>query len=460
MFTSREDAGRRLAEALRPLAPEHPVILGLPRGGVPLAAAVARELHAPVDVLVVRKLGAPWNPEFGFGAVGEGGVEVVDLDLARRMGVDEVTLARIRRAELAEVDRRTRQYRGDRPGVDVAGRTVVIVDDGIATGVTMRAAVELVRARNPHRLVVAAPVGSRQAQDAFEQVADDVVLLEAPAEFRAVGMHYQDFSQVSDEEVAAALASVPPPAGTGETGASEHAVGEAGVSEHVGAATGQAGPVDLEVVIPVGSVMLPGRLQVPEDASGLVVFAHGSGSSRFSTRNVAVANRLREAGVGTLLFDLLTEREAEDRANVFDIALLAERILGAAQWATAQPSCQRIGPDGATEHLPVGVFGASTGGGAALVAAAAAPGLISTVISRGGRPDLAGRALGAVRAPTLLIVGGRDLQVLDLNRQAMAQMTCEVRLDVVPGATHVFSEPGTLEQVADLAAEWFAKQFV
>lgn len=200
----------------------------------------------------------------------------------------------------------------------------------------------------------------------------------------------------------------------------------------------------LEIVIsPMG---LPGTLIIPHEALAIVVFAHGSGSSRLSPRNAAVAETLRRAGLGTLLFDLLTPGEALDRGNVFNIPLLAERLQSAVATVKSRPE---------TAALPVELFGASTGAAAALVAAAEAPADIAAVVSRGGRPDLAGAALSRVRAPTLLLVGGADVAVLTLNREAKAQMTCESELTVVPGATHLFEEPGALEEVSRLAVVWF-----
>ena len=194
-------------------------------------------------------------------------------------------------------------------------------------------------------------------------------------------------------------------------------------------------------------VALPGRLQLPTPPTGLVLFAHGSGSSRTSPRNEFVASVLHESWIGTLLFDLLTEQEATDRVNVFDISLLAERLLAAVRF---------VGEFEQTRHLPLGAFGASTGAAAALAAAAREP-RIAAVVSRGGRPDLAGRRLRAVRAPTLLIVGGLDTDVLALNERVLADLDCEKHLAVVPGATHLFEEPGTLAEAARLAAEWFAR---
>jgi pimeloyl-ACP methyl ester carboxylesterase len=202
------------------------------------------------------------------------------------------------------------------------------------------------------------------------------------------------------------------------------------------------------VEVSVGRRGLGGNLLLPFRPAGLIIFAHGSGSSRFSPRNVSVAESLVAKGLATLLFDLLQPEESEDRRNVFDITLLAARLQEAIDWASRE---SEIG------DLPVGLFGASTGAAAALVAAAKAPASVAAIVSRGGRPDLAAEQLARVKAPTLLIVGGFDHEVLELNRWALGRLRCEARLDVVPGATHLFEEPGTLERVAQIAADWFVE---
>ncbi len=205
-----------------------------------------------------------------------------------------------------------------------------------------------------------------------------------------------------------------------------------------------------EVQIQAGRAVLSGNLIIPQNAAALVLFAHGSGSSRHSPRNQFVARTLNDAGLGTLLFDLLTpDEEAIDvhtREHRFNIGLLAERLVHATKWAKQQEQ---------TRDLRIGYFGSSTGGGAALVAAAEIPVDVGAVVSRGGRPDLAGEALPKVQAPTLLIVGGNDDIVIDLNEMARDQMRCEVKLEISPGATHLFEEPGALEKVANLASDWF-----
>ena len=423
-FVDRSEAGSRLARRLRPLRDQDPVVLGLPRGGVPVAYEVARALGAPLDVIVVRKLGVPHQPELAVGAVGEDGVMVVNEQALRRAGVGDERLEQVARYEAREVERRARRFRGRHPRLDLTGRTVVIVDDGVATGSTATAACRVARAHGAKHVVVAVPVAPRGWAAGFRHEADEVVALETPRLFLSVGQSYDDFSQTSDDEVAALL-------------------DEARVAEGQSHARAR---IDQDVQ--VGTLRLPGRLSIPSGARGLVVFAHGSGSSRHSPRNVFVAAELGRAALGTLLFDLLLPDEEDDRRAVFDVPLLADRLADATRWLRSRPE---------TRDLAIGYFGASTGAAAALCAAARPDVEVGAVVSRGGRPDLAGPCLGSVTAPTLLVVGSRDRAVLDLNRQAQAALRCEGRLEVVPGATHLFEEPGTLERVAELAAAWFTE---
>ncbi|UQA92244.1 phosphoribosyltransferase family protein [Streptomyces halobius] len=425
LFTDRTDAGRRLADALQHLKGEDPVVLGLPRGGVPVAFEVARGLGAPLDVIVVRKLGVPYHRELGFGAIGEGGVRVISDDIVRRGGVSRQDVATVEHSEEAKLARQARRFRGDRPRLPLDGRTAILVDDGVATGASAAAACEVVRAQGAARVVLAVPVAPPDAVNWLRTKADEVVCLSTPVGFSAVGEWYEDFSQTPDEDVVSLLeqARADPP--------------------H------ESGPLtQAEVEIDAGGVPLAGDLTLPENAGAVVMFAHGSGSSRHSPRNRLVARALNRAGLGTLLFDLLTPVEEADRANVFDIETLALRLADATDWLGARVS------------IPIGYFGASTGAAAALRAAAVPDSRVGAVVSRGGRPDLAGAGLGDVRAPTLLIVGGDDTLVLDLNRQAQAQLRCENDLKVIPGATHLFEEPGALDDVADLARDWFDRHLV
>ncbi|MEX2032908.1 MAG: phosphoribosyltransferase family protein, partial [Dehalococcoidia bacterium] len=330
------------------------------------------------------------------------------------------------------VEQRAKRVRGDRAALDLAGRTVILVDDGIATGGTAHAALQVARARGAKRVVLAVPVAPADSLYDLAPDADEIVCLETPAAFFAVGQWYQDFTQTTDAEVVSLLAA---PATTVPATRST-------------AAEDPPPSADRDVDISIGSVELSGHLTVPDAAVGVVVFAHGSGSSRHSPRNRWVAQVLNQGGLATLLFDLLTRHEEVERANVFDVELLAGRLTAVTDWLVAQSD---------TAGLPVGYFGASTGAAAALWAAADRTDLVRAVVSRGGRPDLAASRLGSVQAPTLLIVGGRDQVVLDLNREAAAQLRCEHRVEIVPGATHLFEEAGALDDVATRAREWFAQ---
>ena len=256
-FVDRTDAGRHLAKRLRHLRGAEVVVLGLPRGGVPVAFQVAEELHAPLDVIVVRKLGVPFQPEYGFGAIGEGGVRIVDDYVVRQTGLTGARIAEVEARERILLDRRVSQLRDDRPPVPLAGRTVIIVDDGIATGSTARAACMVARVRGAGRVIFAAPVGSAEGTAAaLRRSADEVECLYTPALFFAIGEWYGDFSQVTDEEVTILLGKATAVAGLG-----------------------RADLDPTEVVLNIGGARLPGSLVIPDRPSGLVVFAHGSAAA-------------------------------------------------------------------------------------------------------------------------------------------------------------------------------------
>jgi putative phosphoribosyl transferase len=437
-FVDRRNAGRLLAARLLPLTAERPIVVALPRGGVPVAVEIARALDAPLDVLAVRKLGAPGNLELGVGAIAEDGSAVLDVDTARLVGMTQELLETTVAREVRELGRRVTRYRGDRAAIDVRGRTVIVVDDGLATGLTVLAAVRALRARNAGRIVVAVPVGARDSVARVAEEADEVVCLAIPHDFLGVGRWYRDFSAVSDGEVVALLAA----AGRRTAPAHEPRAPEA--------AEVRKARAPRELRLDVDGVMLAGDLTLPSHSRGLVIFAHGSGSSRLSPRNRAVASALNHARFATLLFDLLTEDEERRRDLVFDIPLLAGRLELVTHWALEDP---------ATRDLPVGYFGASTGAAAALRAAAGAGDVVRAVVSRGGRPDLAADRLGLVIAPTLLVVGSRDPEVLELNRRAATLLRCPHKLVVVDGASHLFAEPA-LETVARLAVDWFAGHLI
>jgi len=424
-FRNRHEAGRLLGERLRQYAGQPDVVvLGLPRGGVPVAFEVARFLGAPLDVCVVRKLGVPGHEELAMGAVAQGGLAIVNREIVEPLRIPQSVISTVADREAEEVVRREKLYRGDRPPLDVEGRTVILVDDGLATGATMAVAAMALRYHDPKKIVVAAPVGAPSTLEDLRDTADETVCVYTPESFRAVGEWYVDFSPTRDEEVQQLLSA--------EAQGDVAEYGERAVS------------------IPVDDMTLEGDLWVPTGAEGIVVFAHGSGSSRHSPRNQYVARALEEAGLATLLLDLLTEDEERTESSKgflrFDIELLAARLMSTTDW---------LRQDARTRGLGIGYFGASTGAAAALVAAVARGTDIQAVVSRGGRPDLATSALSRVQAPVLLIVGGDDTVTLDLNRKALQELAVEKRLEIVPGASHLFEEPGTLERVADLARDWF-----
>jgi erythromycin esterase-like protein/predicted phosphoribosyltransferase/dienelactone hydrolase len=430
LFADRADAGRRLAARLkaRALPLRDPVVYALPRGGVPVAVEIASVLNAPIELLLVRKIGAPLAPELALAAVvdGEEAQTVVNEDVARLTGADAAYLERTRRRELEEIERRRAAYLGGRPRVSPVGRTAIVVDDGLATGATAKAALRALRRQGASWIILAVPVAPIETLGEMRAEADEVICLEPSESFMGVGAFYGDFHQLTDQETVALLQS-------------------AWRRQEDAGATLE----DVKQSVRVPPLDLAGDLQVPANARGVVLFAHGSGSSRLSPRNRAVADDLNRRGFATLLLDLLTESEAADRRNVFDIPLLAERLEQAAAWIDLHPALGR---------LPLGLFGASTGAAAALQAAAALGERAAAVVSRGGRPDLAGAAaLAKVSAPTLLIVGAQDDGVIDLNQAALAGLPGLKAMKLVPGAGHLFEEPGALEAVMRLAGDWFER---
>ena len=423
-FSSRDDAGRRLATELVKRNFDEPVVFALPRGGVPVAAEIAEALGAPLDLIMVRKIGAPRHPEVALAAIVEGDPpeRVLNEEVMRRSGADQAYLEQETARQVAEMQRRRERYLGNRRRVDVKGKTAIVVDDGLATGATMKAALIALRRWGAARIVVAVPVAPASELPSLRELADEVFCIFADPQFRGVGGAYADFHQLTDEETIGYLRRAWTVAETDEAGQT------------------------LRRTVAIPPLRLQGDLVVPPDPRGVVLFAHGSGSSRLSPRNRKVAEQLNDLGFATLLFDLLTEQEATDRRNVFDIPLLAERLLEADLWIASEPELA---------DLPLGLFGASTGAAAALMAAAELGARISAVVSRGGRPDMARPRLAEVTAPTLLIVGGDDRQVLDLNRGALAELRCEKLLRIVPGAGHLFEGPGELEAVTEMAGAWF-----
>ena len=421
-FKNRTEAGRFLAEKLLKYQSMKPLILAIPRGGVPVAAEVAEKLHADLDLLMVKKIGAPDNRELAIGAISEDGQPWLNSRIISRLGIKTATLKKISAEKALEVKAQIQKLRGSKKAVPVEGRVLIVIDDGIATGATLLAAVHLLRARKPKKIIIAAPVAPESTLEEIRKVADDVVALKTPYPFYAVGDWYHEFTQVEDDEVLKLLHR-------------RDAAGKTDISPEAAR----------EITIHDGTAELKADLQLVQDMKGLVVFAHGSSSSRHSPRNRFVATELNKAGFATLLADLLTENEAADRKNVFDIELLIRRLLRATDEGLKNM------PEG--RKVPIAYFGASTGAAAALGAAAQSSQEVFAVISRGGRPDLADRYLAQVSAPTLLIVGGDDTPVIPLNKNA-AKLLKTSKMILIPKATHLFEEAGALEKVVEYSIDW------
>lgn len=456
IFDNRLQAGRYLATKLNRYAHRGDVVvLGLPRGGVPVAYEIAVALHAPLDVFMVRKLGVPGHEELAMGAVAGGGIRVLNQDVVDELQIPPHVIDRAAEAERNELQRREAAYRGERPPLDVFDRIVIVVDDGLATGATMRAALQALRQLQPKRLIAAAPVGADSTCHELDAWADETVCAMTPDPFYAVGSWYHDFEQTTDEEVKQLLDDAAAKQQPSQAGGQLSSTGNA----HAAASSDDrddGAPREETVRLLIDDGILEGTLSVPPSPRGIIVFAHGSGSSRHSPRNRFVAEALNRRGFATLLFDLLTaaEERLDERTGHlrFDIDFLSRRLLAVTDALVDYVDVR---------NLPIGYFGASTGAAAALTAAAQRPQVVA-VVSRGGRPDLAADSLRQVYAAVLLIVGGRDEQVLELNRRALVRLshTQARELSVIPGATHLFEEPGSLDAVARLAADWFAERLV
>ncbi|MEU3018611.1 MULTISPECIES: phosphoribosyltransferase family protein [unclassified Nocardiopsis] len=421
-FTDRSEAGRRLAERVRPHAVNDPIVLALARGGVPVGAELAERLDADFDVLVVRKIGLPGHPETGVGAIAEDGQILYDDLALARMRVPRQALSGTVESERDELDRRRRAYRGKRPFPDVAGRDCVVVDDGVATGGTARAALRMLRQAGPARLVLAVPVAAPEALEALREDADDLVVLTAPENFQAVGEWYREFDQLSDSDVVSIL------------------------SERERLRRGEEVP--RAVRVRAGRVLLDGELTVPSAPRGAVVMAFGDGYG--DPRWRAGASALRRSGYATLLLDVLTaeERAARggDGGTETDPGALGERLGAAVSWVR-----------GSTEAAegPVGLLGSGEAASAALVTAAEHPRDVAAVVVHGGRADLAEPHLSSVRAPTLILLESGDSFVRELGEWTRGRLGGPSELRVVSGPEGLLrGDPGWRRVTAD-ALDWF-----
>ncbi|RNL85061.1 phosphoribosyltransferase family protein [Halostreptopolyspora alba] len=423
-FTDRSEAGRRLVERVRAFAVTDPVVLALPRGGVPVGVELARRLRVELEVLMVRKIGLPNHPEMGIGAITEDGHVCFDDRALARMGIAREALAETVEAERAELARRVETYRGTRAAPRITGRDVLVVDDGVATGGTAKAALRMVRRQRPARLVLAVPVASQQAVETLRPEVDDIVVLTAPENFRAVGEWYRDFGQLTDDDVSTALREL-------------RAVRSGADSQRA-------------VRIRAADVYLDGDLTSPSEVRGSVVFAVSHG--RHDPRRHGVAEGLRRSGYATLMLDLLTHdewrRERQDGWSGVDTVQLGERLTAAVRWL-------RRSTDLAGE--PVGLLATGAAAPAALVTAAGRPDDVAAVVAHGGRIDLAEESLPQVRAPTLVLVPGSESFVRELTEWALRRLGAPYDLRVVPGAEQLLPESEDWREGSEAAVQWFER---
>jgi putative phosphoribosyl transferase len=432
-FLDRQEAGIELARLLlreihlqgslsgpapRDHAPTR--VIGLARGGVPLAREVAFRLKLPLDFLLVRKIGAPGNPELALGALAEGGEVGREEALIRLLGITPEGFERARKSARQKLMELERRHRSCLALGSLAGENVLLVDDGLATGATARTAAEALRKRGAERVELAIPVASREGLDGTARFFDRIHVLAVPSDFLSVGSHYRNFESVDDDTVEQLCR-------------------------------------DTWVRLTDPAVTLPVHLLLPETPSargalpflGMVLFSPGLGSGPESPRNRRIAERLAEVGIGSLIPGLQTEAEARlpRSEDASEISAQAARLLGLLQWL------RNRAPEGLSP-LPIGMIGSSFGAAAAALVAADPQAWIDTLVFRGGRLDLALHKLRAIQCPTLLLVGEKDPEILEINQQARARLPWGT-LALIPGASHLFEEPGTLEEAAHQIAGWF-----
>jgi putative phosphoribosyl transferase len=457
-FRDRAEAGKALATSLGMFVTDPDVVvLGLPRGGVPVAREVADSFGVSMDVLVARKLGVPGIEAVALGAVAEGSDATITDSVAWYLGVPSRIVADLGAQERVEIERRVRLYRDARPFPDVRDRVVVLVDDGLATGATLRAAAQAIRARRPRRVIAAVPVASRSGMAEVARDVDAVVAVKASDRSQAVSASYDDYAPISDTMVMQLLGRpFVGPRSTVMRDVAEQLVGAPPYlfGEHASAERRVEIPVGLRAAI-VGDLGMPRRarpsavLTFDDAPCGLAILAHAGGGSRDGYRNRYLAGRLRLAGYATLRLDLLTpdeqERDARDASLRFDVSHLAARFVAACDWARNHS----IG--GASRTVLVA---ASTGAGAALHAAAELRGHVAAIVARGGRVHLAADVLPRVVAPVLMLVGELDRDTLYENADALRFLPRTARLVRIKGAGHAFEQPGAIGAVGEHAVAW------
>ncbi len=457
LFRDRWSAGAALAPLLQRYATERDVVvLGLARGGVPVARQVADAIGAPMEVFVARKVGVPGIEEVALCAIAEGTEKVLTDKVAWYIGVPARVVQRLSAHERVELDRRVRLYRQGRSLPAIKGRVVILVDDGLATGATMCAAIEAIRVQQPRELVVAVPVATEDGANEVRPYVDALVVAREMGAQQTVSSMYETFTQVSDADVLELLAQPSMVAPSMVVRDVSQRISDSrayGPGARARAERQLSIPVDAGVLLADYATPYPirskGVLDLEDECAGLVVLVHGGGSSRHSYRNRYIGGRLRLSGYATVRLDLMTseehERDARDASLRFDAWQGAARIVAACEWL------RRGGYAGAASPV---IMGASTGAAAALCAAAILRSRVSGVIARGGRVDLASSVLEYVKAPVLMIVGDRDAETIERNKSAQRRLPPSARLVRVRGAGHTFEEPGALGAVAEHAVDW------
>lgn len=418
MFTDRTDGAAKLVEKLKNIDKKNTIVLALPRGGVPVADIIASKLGLEFDILSVKKIGFPANPELALGAVTEDGAIYINDTIRKMSGLSEKELDVLIKKNQELAVNKSRYFRFGKEGISVKGKNVIIVDDGIATGATIEACINQVKRVGARKIMIAVPVAPKDILEKLLHQVDEIFVLETPSPFVSVSKWYENFDQVYDTEVREIF------------------------EKH------QEKFETIEEIMDLGEIKLKAKVSKVIDNKAWIIFVHGSGSSRLSERNNQVAKVLNKGGLSTLLFDLLTLKEDSVESNRFNIELLKKRLVLAINWL--------VNSEYYDPSTPIGLFGASTGAAAAIKVAAQFKDFpIYAVVCRGGRPDLADRdELRDVTIPTLLIIGGMDYQVLELNKKAYEQLP-NSEIQLIAGATHLFEESGTMESVSELTKEWF-----
>jgi putative phosphoribosyl transferase len=416
-FTNRVDAGRLLAHRLAHLHSDDVVVLGLPRGGVPVAAEVAKALRCPLDVILVRKLGLPWRRELAFGAIGEGGITVFNDDVVKSSGLNTHEIALVEAQEHAELDRRSREYRSMHHRLSIKGKTAVIVDDGVATGATARAACAVARRAGAARVVVAVPVAPMGWEESFVGVTDEQMSLFTPTDFGSVGYFYDSFSPISDEEVTALLMS-------------------------------SAEPITEEDVREVmGSTIVEARIVASPRPWAVALFIHGSGSNRSSVRNRTISRQLAAAGVSSVLIDVVADG---DRSESIDMDALIQRLVDVTGWITEESHLN---------GMPLVLVGSSSGASIAVAAAISLrdSGRLVALVSRGGNFSAVMDVVNEVPIPVLMVVGSLDTMTLEQNRAVCAAIGSLCSLEIIEGASHLFVEGDSLDVAGRLIVRFIGR---